>query len=77
MPIQRYCFTPRIRSTPLRDNAAFKELRRDIVNVTRAVDILIHTHRPTIGNELDLTGEEICSIFSISKRSLQNYRNNR
>ena len=57
-----------------RDSAAFKELRRDIVKAIRAVDILIDTHRPTIGNELYLTSEE---IFSISKRSLQNYRDNR
>lgn len=60
-----------------RDSAAFKELYRDIVKAIRAVDILIDTHRPTIGNELYLTSEEICSIFSISKRSLQNYRDNR
>ena len=52
-----------------RDSAAFKELYRDIVKAIRAVDILIDTHR--------LTSEEICSIFSISKRSLQNYRDNR
>lgn len=44
-----------------RDSAAFKELRRDIVKAIRAVDILIDTHRPTIGNELYLTSEEICS----------------
>ena len=56
-----------------RDSAAFKELYRDIVKAIRAVDILIDTHRPTIGNELYLTSEEICSIFSISKRSLRNY----
>ena len=60
-----------------RDSATFKELYRDIVKAIRAVDILIDTHRPTIGNELYLTSEEICSIFSISKRSLQNYRDNR
>ena len=60
-----------------RDSAAFKELRRDIVKAIRAVDILIDTHRPVIGNELYLTSEEICSIFRISKRSLQNYRDNR
>ena len=59
-----------------RDSAAFKELYRDIVKAIRAVDILIDTHRPTIGNELYLTSEEICSIFSISKRSLQNYQTN-
>lgn len=40
-----------------RDSAAFKELYRDIVKAIRAVDILIDTHRPTIGNELYLTSE--------------------
>ena len=38
-----------------RDSAAFKELRRDIVKAIRAVDILIDTHLPVIGNELYLT----------------------
>ena len=47
-----------------RDSAAFKELYRDIVKAIRAVDILIDTHRPTIGNELYLTSEEICSILA-------------
>lgn len=31
------------------DSAAFKELRRDIVKAICAVDILIDTHRPTVG----------------------------
>ena len=51
-----------------RDSAAFKELRCDIVKAIRTVDILIDTHRPAIGNELYLTSEEICSIFSVSIR---------
>lgn len=59
------------------DSSEFKELRRNIIRAIQAVDILIDTHRPAIGNEVYLTSEEICSIFSISKRSLQNYRDNR
>ena len=60
-----------------RDSSAFKELRRNIPRAIQAVDILIDTHRPAIGNEIYLTSEEMCSIFGISKRSLQNYRDNR
>lgn len=60
-----------------RDSIEFKELRHNITKAIRSVDILIDTHRPMIGNEIYLTSEEICSIFSISKRSLQNYRDNR
>ena len=60
-----------------RDSAAFKELYRDIVKAIRAVDILIDSHLPVICNILYLTSEENCRIFSISKRYLQNYRDNR
>ena len=60
-----------------RDSSEFKELRRNIIRAIQAVDILIDTHRPAIGNEVYLTSEEVCSLFSLSKRSLQNYRDNR
>lgn len=60
-----------------RDSSEFKELRRNIVRAIQAVDILIDTHRPSIGKEVYLTGEEVRSIFGLSKRSLQNYRDNR
>ena len=57
-----------------RDSSEFKELRRNIIRAIQAVDILIDTHRPAIGNEVYLTSEEVCDLF---KRSLQNYRDNR
>ena len=60
-----------------RDSSEFKELRRNIIRAIQAVDILIDTHRPAIGNEVYLTSEEVCSLFSLSKRSSQNYRDNR
>ena len=59
------------------DSSEFKELRRNIIRAIQAVDILIDTHRPAIGSEVYLTSEEVCSLFSLSKRSLQNYRDNR
>lgn len=60
-----------------RDSREFKDLRRNIIQAIRFVEIQIDTHRPAIGNETYLTTEEICSIFNISKRSIQNYRDNR
>ncbi|WP_278974768.1 helix-turn-helix domain-containing protein [Alistipes finegoldii] len=60
-----------------RDSSEFKELRRNIVRAIQTVDILIDTHRPSIGKEVYLTSEEVRSIFGLSKRSLQNYRDNR
>ena len=60
-----------------RDSNVFKELRHNIVRAIQAVDILIDTHRPSIGKEVYLTSEEVRSIFGLSKRSLQNYRDNR
>ncbi len=60
-----------------RDSSEFKELRRNIVRAIQTVDILIDTHHPSIGKEVYLTSEEVCLIFGLSKRSLQNYRDNR
>ena len=60
-----------------RDSNVFKELRHNIVRAIQAVDILIDTHRPSNGKEVYLTSEEVRSIFGLSKRSLQNYRDNR
>ena len=60
-----------------RDSSEFKELCRNIIRAIQAVDILIDTHRPAIGSEVYFTSEEVCSLFGLSKRSLQNYRDNR
>lgn len=60
-----------------RDSSVFKELRHNIVQAIQAVDILIDTHRPSIGKEVYLTSKEDRNIFGLSKRSLQNYRDNR
>ncbi len=60
-----------------RNSSEFKELRRHIIHAIKVMDMLIDTHRPAIGNEVYLTGEEVRSTFGISKRSLQNYRDNR
>lgn len=41
------------------------------------LDVLIEEHRPTIFQETYLSGEEIRSLFGLSLRCLQNYRDAR
>jgi len=49
-------------------------LRKKLTQALRLVERLIKEQRPSIFNEVYLTGEEIRSMFGISKRSLQTYR---
>lgn len=60
-----------------RECSEYQELYRNLCQAIQNLDILIETHRPSVCGEVYLTSEEICCIFSISKRSLQNYRDNR
>ena len=60
-----------------RECSEYQELYRNLCQAIRNLDILIGIHRPSVYGEAYLTSEEICCIFSISKRSLQNYRDNR
>ena len=60
-----------------REGSEYQELYRNLCQAIRNLDILFETHRPSVCGEVYLTSEEICCIFSISKRSLQNYRDNR
>ncbi len=60
-----------------RECSEYQELYRNLCQAIQNLDILIETHRPSVCGEVYLTSEEICYIFSISKRSLQNYRDNR
>ena len=57
-----------------REGSEYQELYRNLCQAIRNLDILFETHRPSVCGEVYLTSEEICCIFSISKRSLQNYR---
>lgn len=55
----------------------YKELKRLAVQTIAALDKLLDEHRPSIFNEVYLTGEEVREMFRISQRSLQTYRDER
>jgi len=55
----------------------FRDLRKRLTEVLRLTERLIEEHRPSIFNEVYLTGEEVRSMFDISKRTLQTYRDER
>lgn len=42
-----------------------------------SIDELIAEHRPSICREVYLTGDEVMTMFNISPRTLQNYRDER
>lgn len=60
-----------------RSSTEFRELQTKIQKAIQSVDTLIEKHRPSICDEVYLTSEEVCGIFGISIRSLQNYRDDR
>lgn len=55
----------------------FRLLCKSIKKAVTVLDQLIEEHRPTIFQETYLTGEEIRSLFGLSLRCLQNYRDAR
>jgi len=60
-----------------RNSDEYKELRKTVFQALKSVNRLIEEHRPSIFDEVYLTGEEVREMFGISKRSLQNYRDAR
>ncbi len=60
-----------------RSSEEYKELRKTVFQALKSVNRLIEEHRPSIFDEVYLTGEEVREMFGISKRSLQNYRDAR
>lgn len=61
----------------MHDTPEIEELCHGLRNAAYLLDKLIAEHRPTIMREVYLTSEDICRIFSISVRALQNYRDHR
>ena len=51
-----------------------QELMSTIRQAHSDIEVVNATHRPSIANERYYTGEEFCSRLYISKRTLQNYR---
>ncbi len=60
-----------------RNSEEYKELRKAAIQALKTINRLIDEHRPSIFNEVYLTGEEVRTMFCISKRSLQTYRDER
>ena len=61
----------------LRTSPEYKEFRQEILRAIHLLDTSIAAHRPTIGTESYLTGEEVMELFSLCPRTLQNYRDRR
>ena len=53
-----------------------QELMAAIYQARSDIGKIKGTHRPSIANERYYTGEELCSRLHMSKRALQNYRDN-
>ena len=60
-----------------RSSEEYKELHKAVSQALKSVNRLIEEHRPSIFNEVYLTGEEVREMFHISQRSLQTYRDER
>ncbi len=60
-----------------RNSTEYVELRKIVLRALKTVNLLINEHRPSIFNEVYLTGEEVRTMFNISPRSLQTYRDER
>ena len=57
-------------------NQDSQELLRTLNNALPYIEHVLKTHKPLFDGERYLTSEELCSIFKISRRTLQDYRSN-
>ncbi|WP_282918740.1 helix-turn-helix domain-containing protein [Porphyromonas macacae] len=53
-----------------------QELLQALDDALPHIEHVLKTHKPLFDGERYLTSEELCSIFKISRRTLQDYRNN-
>ncbi len=60
-----------------RNTEAYRELIKKLTQTSQIVERLIDNHHPSVMNEVYLTGEEVRTMFCISKRTLQTYRDER
>lgn len=57
-------------------NQDSQELLQALNDALPYIEYVLKTHKPLFDGERYLTSEELCSILKISRRSLQDYRNN-
>lgn len=57
-------------------NQDSQELLQALNKALPYIEYVLKTHKPLFDGERYLTSEELCSILKISRRTLQDYRNN-
>lgn len=57
-------------------NEDSQELLQTLKDALPYIEHVMKTHKPLFDGERYLTSEELCNILKISRRSLQDYRNN-
>ena len=57
-------------------NQDSQELLQALNNALPYIEHVLKTHKPLFEGERYLTSEELCSILKISRRTLQDYRDN-
>lgn len=57
-------------------NEDSQELLQTLKDAMPYIEHIMKTHKPLFDGERYLTSEELCNILKISRRSLQDYRNN-
>ncbi|MDL2265140.1 helix-turn-helix domain-containing protein [Parabacteroides sp. OttesenSCG-928-G07] len=57
-------------------NQDSRELLQALNNALPYIEHVLKTYKPLFDGERYLTSEELCSILKISRRTLQDYRNN-
>ena len=61
----------------LRSSPEHKKFRQEVQRTLHLLEASIAAHHPTIVKENYLSGEEVMELFSLSPRTLQNYRDQR
>ncbi|MDD7272402.1 MAG: helix-turn-helix domain-containing protein [Prevotella sp.] len=57
-----------------KETPEMKQLISGIKEVSKRLREIAQTHRPLFGEEIYLTGREVCERLSVSPRTLQDYR---
>lgn len=72
------CLMPDNLKTPMdlltNENWEIIEQQEIITRLKNYIEIILKNYRPVMGGEIYLSGEEVCQLLHISKRTLQQYR---
>lgn len=56
------------------ENREIIEQQQIITRLKKRIETILKNYRPVMGGEIYLSGEEVCQLLYISKRTLQQYR---